>query len=435
MFTRRLLCPCTRRLPSGLLLSGTLNPRHPDFILEGRVTTPDGRVFCGRFDPDHGFPLSGSELEDDGDFYRGCFNTLWQRHGDGEAWLADGTYYKGRFSEDELVEGLVRIPNGTTETVFEGLLRDEAFVRGKLTQHDFTYEGEFRDNKPHGRGKLRFATGAEQEGTFFAGKLHGSGCKMKLDGGFVYLGEFLDGCIRRGQLFTPTYTYDGEFNEHGRAHGEGSQTYLANEPRLIFTGIWENGALVRGTCTDEYGAPVDWKDNHELQVKIFSEDGGDVAVAMNSYSGARLKEADALYKEMNQSYVKDAERVRRETGKYPSKMSLGYEGGIQQEKEALERASREAVDDMQSARDSMEARNDDMNRMCARALSEATIPLNHNMARMQYTRQDGAQQLAAERVDEQFERFLKTFDHETDGNASRRIIDGNSPWKSYTPKR
>ncbi|EAN94213.1 phosphatidylinositol-4-phosphate 5-kinase related [Trypanosoma cruzi] len=434
MFTRRAVRFCTRRLPSGLLLDGTFNPKHPDFLLEGCATTPDGRVFRGHFDAERGFPLGGSELEDDGDLYRGSFNAQWQRHGDGEAWLADGTYYKGRFCEDELVEGVVRIPNGTTETVFEGLLRDEAFVRGTLTQHDFTYEGEFLDNKPHGRGRLRFATGAEQEGTFFAGKLHGIGCKMKLDSGFVYVGDFVDGCIQRGQLFTPTYTYDGEFNEHGRAHGEGSQTYLANEPRLIFAGIWENGALVRGTCTDEYGAPVDWKDNYELQAKVFSEDGGDVAVAINSYGAAKLKEADTLHREMNQSYVKDAERVRQETGRYPSKMSLGYEGSIQQERESLERASRKNVEDMRNIRDSMEASHADVNCMCEKALNDATIPINENTARMQYARQEGAQQLAAERVDEQFERFMKTFSRETDGNASRRIIDGNSPWKAYTPK-
>lgn len=49
---------------------------------------------------------------------------------------------------------------------------------------------------------------------------------MKLNNGYVYVGEFFDGHIRTGTLYTPTYTYEGQFNDHGKAHGEGQQTYL-----------------------------------------------------------------------------------------------------------------------------------------------------------------------------------------------------------------
>nr|CCC89268.1 conserved hypothetical protein [Trypanosoma congolense IL3000] len=434
MLVRRVMRLCSVRLPSGLVLKGKLNPRRPDLLLEGTVTMPDGRTYKGRFDEEHGFPLKGSRLEDEGDLYCGEFNSQWQRHGEGEAWLADGTHYKGRFCEDDLVEGTVRIPNGTTETVFEGTLKDESFLSGKLTQHDFTYEGQFHNNKPQGRGRLVFATGAEQEGTFFAGKLHGSDCKMKLDGGFVYVGEFVDGCIRRGQLFTPTYTYDGEFNEQGRAHGEGTQTYLVNEPRLLFTGIWNSGALVRGTCNDEYGNPVDWQDNHELQAKVFGEEGGDSAVAMNCYGSAKLKDAEKLYREMGNSYVRDAEEVSRESGRFPSKMDLGYEGSIRHEQAAFERASRQSVEDARNLRKSFETKAEDLNRLCSRVIEDATIPVQSSTAKMQFTRQEGAQQLVAEHVDEQFERFLKSFDHAVDANASRRIIDCNAPWKAFTAK-
>ncbi|CAJ15985.1 phosphatidylinositol-4-phosphate 5-kinase related [Trypanosoma equiperdum] len=434
MFVRRLVRLCVSRLPNGVVLQGKLNPRRPDLLLEGSVKMPDGRAYSGVFDEEYGFPLKGSRLEDDGDLYCGEFNTKWQRHGEGEAWLADGTHYKGRFCEDDLVEGTVCIPNGTTETVFVGTLENESFVRGKLTQHDFTYEGEFHNNKPHGRGRLSFTTGAEQEGTFFAGKLHGTNCKMKLDGGFVYVGEFVDGCIRRGQLFAPTYIYDGEFNEHGRAHGEGTQTYLANEPRLLFTGIWDSGALVRGTCSDEYGNPVDWQDNHELQTKVFSEEGGASAVAMNCYSAAKLKDADRLHRDMNTSYAKDAERVSRNSGHYPSKMDLGYEGGIRQEQDAFERASRKCVEDTRRAREAMETKGEDINRLCDNVIGEASIEVNPNMAKMHFIKQEGAQQLAAEHVDEQFERFMKSFDRPTDVGASRRLIDCNAPWKAFTSK-
>lgn len=71
-------------------------------------------------------------MYDDGDRYRGEFNERWQRHGSGEAWLQDGTYYRGKFANDELVDGMVRIPNGISEIKFTGTLHDELFVRGKL---------------------------------------------------------------------------------------------------------------------------------------------------------------------------------------------------------------------------------------------------------------------------------------------------------------
>nr|CCC46369.1 conserved hypothetical protein, fragment [Trypanosoma vivax Y486] len=376
MFVRRAVRLCVVRLPGGLLLEGTLNPRRQDFLLEGTATMPDGRKFSGRFDEQHGYPLAGCRLEEDGDLYQ-----------------------------------------------------------GRLEQHDFTYEGEFHDNKPHGRGRLVFATGGEQEGTFFAGKLHGSECKMKLDGGFVYVGEFVDGHIKRGRLFTHTYTYDGEFNEHGRAHGEGTQTYLANEPRLLFTGIWDSGALIRGTCSDEYGTPVDWQENHELQAKLFSEEGGASAVTMNSYGAAKLKEADRLYREMNKSYTKDASDTLRETGRFPSKMDLGYEGSIRQEQEALEHASHRCVNDLQTTRAALEVKNAEAGQLCASVVEESTISIDPKNVMMQFAKRDAAQQLAAEHVDEQFERFMKTFDQHSETSISRRIIDGNAPWKAYTSKQ
>ncbi|CCW59791.1 unnamed protein product [Phytomonas sp. EM1] len=437
-------------LPSGTILKGVRNPRNPNLLLNGVAVLPDGRAFSGNFDEAHGFPLPGSQLEEDGDLYKGSFNEHWQRDGDGEAWLADGTHYKGRFHKDELVEGVVRIPNGTQEVVFEGTLKDESFLQGKLSQEDFTYEGEFQDNQPHGKGRLVFASGGEQEGTFFKGKLHGVNCKMKLDGGFVYVGEFLDGNIRSGTLYTSTYTYEGEFNEHGRAHGEGTQTYLNNDPRLSFTGIWNNGALVRGTCVDEYGTPVDWQENHDLQQRVLSDTAqsdGEECTAMHSYCLSKLKEADQMHKQMNQSYVQDAETVRKQTGKYPSKTDLGYESGLRHEIAASEQSSKKQMEDVARSREAFAAHKGDYEKASASLKGSNHIigEINENMAKIQFTRQLGAQQLAAERVDEQFERFMKTFERPltAEGGSSmggaettshRKLnIDGNEPWKSFTP--
>lgn len=436
---------CSVTLASGVVLEGDLNPVNRERLLKGTATLPDGRVYSGVFDAQKGFPLPGSQLEEDGDIYRGAFNEKWQREGLGEAWLADGTYYKGHFTNDELVEGVVRIPNGSSEMTFEGTLVDELLVRGKLSQPDFTYEGEFQENQPHGKGKLIFATGAEQEGTFYAGKLHGDGCKMKLDGGFVYVGEFIDGKIRRGVLYTPTYTYEGDFNENGRAHGEGRQTYLIHEPRLIFSGIWNNGALIRGACVDEYGSPVDWQNRHELQSMILgdsTQSSGDECVAMNSYCGAKLLEADRLHRDMNKSYAEDAATVVKATGRFPSKMDLGYEGGMERERVAATRSSQRQMQQMDEFRERLSSRAQSFEEV-SEGLRNGNIiaEINENMAKIQFSRQMGAQQLAAERVDEQFERFMTTFNRPsktlTESEASKEEnlkIEGNAPWKSFTPK-
>ncbi|KAL7704127.1 MORN repeat [Lotmaria passim] len=437
----RLLCSVT--LANGTVLKGDLNPQNKNLLLKGVTILPDGRVYSGSYDAEKGFPLPGSQLEEDGDLYRGEFNVAWQREGNGEAWLADGTHYKGTFKADELREGVVRIPNGTAEVVFEGTLKDESFVKGKLTQSDFVYEGEFADNQPQGKGRLVFSTGAEQEGTFFHGKLHGTGCKMKLEGGFVYVGDFLDGQIRRGTLYTPTYTYEGEFNDHGRAHGEGAQTYLINEPRLIFTGIWNNGALVRGVCVDEYGSVVDWQNNSELQAKVLGGPvgNGEQSVAVNSYCGAKLKEADQLHHDLNTSYAEDAEAVAQSTGRYPTKMDLGYEGSIAYENEAAQQAGRRQLSDMESTREKLTERAKGFDDVIAGAKGTIIGEINENMAKIQFTRQIGAEQLSSQRIDEQFERFMKDFDKPV-ANAGTQTpdrkglnIDGNAPWKSFTPPK
>ncbi|KAG5506381.1 hypothetical protein JKF63_05884 [Porcisia hertigi] len=444
MFRR--LCPkllCSVTLPNGTVLKGDVNPSNPTLLLKGITILPDGRVYSGSYDAASGFPLPGSQLEEDGDLYRGEFNCQWQREGRGEAWLADGTHYAGVFKGDEIIEGVVRIPNGTTEVVFEGTLHDETFVRGRLTQADFVYEGEFSANEPHGKGKLVFATGAVQEGTFFHGKLHGSDCKMKLDGGFVYVGEFLDGQIRRGTLYTPTYTYEGEFNDHGRAHGEGAQTYLINEPRLTFTGIWSNGALVRGVCVDEYGGTVDWQNNNELQAKVLGgvTGKGDDNVGLNSYCSARMKEAAQMHSDMQRSYAEDADAVAQSTGRFPTKMDLGYEGSIAYENEAVLQAQQRQMQDMERSREALSERAKEFDSIAAGVRSNIVGEINENMAKIQFKRQIGAEEVSAARIDEQFERFMKDFKKPAPssgapGDGGRRLnIDGNAPWKAFTPPK
>lgn len=434
-------------LPNGTRLKGILNPRCPDRLLEGVTTLPDGREFNGNYDAINGHPLKGSRLCEDGDVYEGEFNNSWQREGLGKARLADGTCYEGKFEQDELVEGVVTIPQGTTEVVFKGKLQNETFLRGVLTTPDYRYEGDLLNNEPDGVGKLIFATGEMQEGTFRCGKLHGANCKLKLNGGFVYVGEFVDGHIRYGILYTPTYRYEGEFNEHLRAHGQGVQTYLVHEPRLVFTGIWNSGAMTQGTVVDEYGTPVEWQDAYHTQCQVLGD--GDEAlgrerVAMNGYCSAKLKEADELHHSVTQSYVEDADKVQHATGTRPSRMDLGYEAGIATEKSAAHQAAQKQLRDMESYRSSCQAREDGQHGAVLdneRAEEEQSSP--SDAERMTFTRELGTQELSAQRADEQLSRFLRSFDNRKGSSvldeeevcdSPKLSINANATWKSYIPE-
>ena len=394
-------------LNNGTKLVGSFKGEH---LVDGVATLPDGRVFQGQFHETSGVPRSGAQLEEDGDMYRGDFNAGWQRHGNGEAWLLDGTYYRGRFELEALVEGLVRIPQGLDEIVFQGTLKDEMFVTGCLKQREFEYVGDFEQNVPHGKGMLRFFNGAQQEGTFFRGKLHGSNCKMKLDSGSVYVGEFLDGQIRRGILHTSTFTYDGEFDEFGKAHGEGMQELLTTSPKLRFSGLWTHGALTSGTVRDEHGTPVDWQQRHDLQEEVVGAD----AASFNRFANAKIKEHMVRQNEAEESFHSDAKVVASASGRHPSRSDLGYE-----------RSLHEAVNDpmpVQRTSHQFSPVAESMRRVAAEKGSVCDDVLKVQQA---------AQHANAERAQEQWDRFRQQQKVKTpaSGSGVPLNVDANQAWK------
>lgn len=417
----------SKTLANGTVLDGEFDSGS-GHLVSGVAKFPDGRVFSGKFDAASGAPQPKSQLEDEGDLYIGSFNAQWQRSGAGEAWLADGTHYKGTFAEDELVQGEVRIPHGTEEVVFSGELRDEEFVRGTLQQHGFTYEGEFQGNAPHGKGRLEYATGAVLEGQFRNGKLHGADGKMKLESGWIYLGTFDDGVITDGELRTPMYTYEGKFSASGKAHGEGTQIQLVTEPRLIFTGIWVEGQMAQGTVADEYGAPVDYQNRPDLQEKIKPAED----IAVENFLGTKIQEARGQHKQRESDYLEDAQAVLQETGKFPSKADLGYEASsIRQEQEVMSKNAR-FNDNVQNA--------DEIRRKAAEVGAAASTvessmegtafdPLAAKKAAMS---QNSANVAAADGVREQAARFAAK-KQEAGQPSDKRNLASNTTWANSNP--
>jgi hypothetical protein len=75
------------------------------------------------------------------------------------------------------------------------------------------YEGEFRDNEPHGIGKMTYKDGRVSEGIWENEKI-------------VYEGELADGKPHgKGKWIYPDGTYEGEW-KNGEAHGKGTRKWI-----------------------------------------------------------------------------------------------------------------------------------------------------------------------------------------------------------------
>jgi hypothetical protein len=418
---------CRRVLPDNTTLDGVFVGAH---LVEGTATLPDGRKYVGKFDSASGVPLPDTVLHEDGDVYQGAFNDKWQRHGEGAAMLADGTKYAGVFLDDELTHGIVRIPETQGELKFTGSLKDEQFVKGRLENADYVYEGEFENNQPHGRGTLKFTSGALQEGTFYRGQLHGPNGKLRLESGHVYTGDFVGGRIRSGVLRTPTFTYEGDFNEQGMAEGEGRAEYLTMDPRVVFTGVWKSGSMIEGSAADEYGNPLDYQNNPDLQAAV----SGQSDVTTSNYVGSQVSERFARFRDMNDAFIRDAEEKRSSTGKVPDKFDLGYEAGVADTQRQVHESQKSQLAEL-SRSGEVERLRLKQHEEDVRAFDRRDGELNEPVARITMMKQRGFQGAMSDNADQQFARYLESDGGEGSKGQKGLEIDGNQPWKTYMAKK
>lgn len=135
--------------------------------------------------------------------------------------------------------------------------------------------------------------------------------------------KFRPWCITSGELRTAEFTYEGEFNERGQAHGVGRQEHHATTPKLIFKGHWASGSLVTGQCHTEDGQPIDWQNNSAAQDQLSSKP----QQVMQSYIKSKLEDARAAHGEADKRFAEDADISYSKTGKRPDSIDLGYETG------------------------------------------------------------------------------------------------------------
>ena len=147
-------------------------------------------------------------------------------------------YKHGRGAETT-PEGFVRI----------GYFQKGAFVAGRMvTPEGDVYQGEFKNELPHGEGVLLKKDGCRVQGTFRNGVVNGLGKEVTPDGD-VYRGQFSQG-QREGQGKLKCQDgswYEGQWHEN-QMHGEGT---LQDDQDTIYEGEFRSGQL-HGKVTMTY---------------------------------------------------------------------------------------------------------------------------------------------------------------------------------------
>ena len=159
-------------------------------------------------------PLYGADQET---FETNSWNQRYQECLDGNCVSGKGTMlfystqkYIGEFKDGKRHgQGALHLPLGR---VLKGKWRDDEIVEGTTTYSDGTrYTGTWEFGYRHGQGELIYPDGRKYIGEFHAGNRHGQGT-MKYPDGRIYKGEFING-KRTG---TGTMTYPDGRNISGQ---------------------------------------------------------------------------------------------------------------------------------------------------------------------------------------------------------------------------
>ncbi len=181
--------------------------------------------------------LATFQTESDGQFVDGLGQLVL-----GSGKFTDGLYkddkYNGEFLDNKFHgKGTFTSANGDK---YEGYWKDNKFHgKGTFTcANGGKYEGDWKDGKQHGKGTLTYANGDIYEGEFLDNKFHGHGTLTSANGD-EYEGYWKDD----KQHGKGTYTcangdkYEGEFLDN-KFHGHGTYT-CANDDR--YEGGWKDG--------------------------------------------------------------------------------------------------------------------------------------------------------------------------------------------------
>lgn len=143
--------------------------------------------------------------------------------------LEDGTEtYQGQFQEDN---PSVRDGHGT--------------LKVKKGKKQYVYDGEFLENKRHGKAVMRWGDGREYRGQFHQNDIHGEGI-MRWPDGRRYVGQYENNQKHGTGIFF--FKEDGRQHEgnwrNGKRHGRGVYT---NTNDQTIQGVWHDDEPIEST--------------------------------------------------------------------------------------------------------------------------------------------------------------------------------------------
>eukprot|EP01125_Pyxidicula_operculata_P001690 TRINITY_DN1151_c1_g4_i1.p1 TRINITY_DN1151_c1_g4~~TRINITY_DN1151_c1_g4_i1.p1 ORF type:complete len:952 (+),score=251.93 TRINITY_DN1151_c1_g4_i1:26-2881(+) len=218
--------------PNGTILEGRFE--RGMLVGEGTATYANGDKYEGEWlnELPHGkgkLTLSSGSTYD-GYWVSGC------KSGRGKMEWVNGDTYVGDWLEDRMNgQGVLTKKDGTMR--YEGGFKEDMrHGQGLLTLKDYTFEGEWFNGQPHGKGKEVSTHGGIYEGEFKFGKKDGSGSWKSTDSTCSYLGDWrankYDGL---GVYQNKNLVYDGGWKD-GKRNGKGKET----TPEYVYDGNWED---------------------------------------------------------------------------------------------------------------------------------------------------------------------------------------------------
>jgi hypothetical protein len=159
--------------------------------------------------------------------------------GNGMYTFADGSTFNGSTMSGSRTQGKYSSKDGSIE--YDGEWRGESrHGRGKfIVAGDMKYIGSWHEDKRQGRGKCEFVDGSRYDGEWLADRFHGQG-EWTTPNGHKYIGQFVNG-LKHGQghsAFSDTNEeYRGEY-ANGLEHGRGKRLYADGS---MYNGDWLKG--------------------------------------------------------------------------------------------------------------------------------------------------------------------------------------------------
>lgn len=230
----------------------------------GTISYPSGMKFTG--DWKGGKPTGSGTMEyPTGEVYTGEFKDG-KRSGKGVLKYKDGSVLDTEWRSD-LAHGI-----GTLSLVAARVTYAGGFVDGKFSgagvmtneKSGIKYDGQFKDNWRHGRGKMIFADKSTYDGEWKDDRQHGTGKWSSADGS-SYEGEWKnDAKEGKGHMRWPCGDeYTGSWAQ-GRPHGNGAFSYKSSSVIIRYDGDVQNGKRHgRGIANYASGAKYegDWSDD------------------------------------------------------------------------------------------------------------------------------------------------------------------------------